>query len=53
MANIKKGREKKGKAKKSATKGKTKMVDAFACGYYEPIVTVDDCGCMETCILCC
>ena len=52
MANIKKNREKKGTAKKSATGGKTKVVDTFACGCCRPIVAVDDCGCMETRILC-
>jgi hypothetical protein len=53
MANIKKDRAKKGTAKKSATRGKTKVVEAFACECCEPIVAVDDCGCMETRILCC
>jgi hypothetical protein len=28
------------------------VVDTFACGFCRPIVTVDDCGCMVTRILC-
>ena len=52
MNNIKKNRAKKGTAKRSATRGKTKVVDTFACGCCTPVVTVDDCGCMETRILC-
>ena len=39
MANIKIYRGKKGTAKKSATRGKTKVVDTFACGFCRPIVT--------------
>jgi hypothetical protein len=42
MVNIKKYSAKKGTAKKSVTRGKTKEVDAFACGCCRPIVTVDD-----------
>jgi hypothetical protein len=53
MANIKKDRAKKGTAKRSVTRGKTKAVDAFACGCCERIVVVDDCGCAETRFLCC
>ena len=52
MNNIKKNRAKKGTAKRSATREKTKVLDTFECGYCRPIVTVDDCGCMETRILC-
>ncbi len=52
MANIKKYSGKKGRGKQSASRGKTKVFDAFACGCCSPIVTVDDCGCMETRILC-
>jgi len=52
MANTKKYSGKKGTAKKSATRGKTKVVDTFACGFCVPIVMIDDCGCMETHILC-
>jgi hypothetical protein len=52
MANTKKYIEKKRTAKKSATRVKTRVVDTFACGCCTPIVTVDECGCMETLILC-
>ena len=52
MANIKKNRANKGTAKRSATREKTKVVDTFACGCCTPIVTVDDCGCVETRIFC-
>ena len=52
MANIKKLGAKKAAAKKLATRGKTKEVATCACGFCRPIVTVDDCGCMETRILC-
>jgi hypothetical protein len=52
MANTKKYRGKKGTEKKSASRGKTKVVDTFECGFCRPIVTVDECGCMETCCLC-
>ena len=52
MANIKKYGAKKGTAKKSAAREKTKVVETFACGFCRPVVTVDDCGCMETSILC-
>ena len=59
MANIKKYGSKKETAKKSATRGKTEVVDTFACGCCSPIATVDECGCtvdecgcMETCMLC-
>ena len=52
MANIKKSGAKKETAKRSATRGKTKGVDTLACEFSRPIVMVDDCGCMETRILC-
>ena len=52
MANIKKYRAKKGTVKKSAARGKTRVVDTFECGFWRPMVTVDDCGCMETRIRC-
>ncbi len=52
MANIKEYRAKKGTAKKLATRGRKKGADTFACGCCRPIVTVDDCRCMETRILC-
>jgi hypothetical protein len=52
MASINKYRGKKGTPRKSATRGKAKVVDTFACGCCTPIVTIDDCGCMETRILC-
>jgi hypothetical protein len=52
MANNKKYRGKKGTEKKSAARGKTKVADTFECGFCRPIVTVDECGCMETCVLC-
>lgn len=52
MANTKKYTGKKGTTKKSANRGKRKVVDGFVCGFCTPIVMVDDCGCMETHILC-
>ena len=52
MANLKNYKTKKGTAKKSATRGKTKAVDTFACGCCRPIVAVDDCGCVERRVLC-
>ena len=53
MANIKKDRAKKKITKKLTTGAKTNAADTFACGCCEPVVMVDDCGCMETRILCC
>ncbi len=50
MASIKKYRGKKGIAKKSATRGRTKVAETFAC--YEPAFTVDYCGCMRPRICC-
>lgn len=52
MAHINKYRAKKGTVKKSAARGKTKVADTFSCGCCRPFVTVDDCGCRETRILC-
>ena len=52
MASNKKYRAKKGKVEKAANRGKAKVVDIFECGSCRPIVMVDDCGCMETRILC-
>jgi hypothetical protein len=59
MANIKIYREKKGIAKKSASREKTKIEDTFDCGYCIPVDTVDDCGCavdycgcVDTCMCC-
>jgi hypothetical protein len=59
MANIKKYREKKGIAKKSASREKTKIDDIFDCGCCIPVDTVDDCGCavddygcVDTCMCC-
>jgi len=52
MANIKKYRGKKGSVKTPATRAKTKVVETFACACCRPVVTVDECGCVETRILC-
>jgi hypothetical protein len=52
MANNKKYGARKVTPKKSAIRRKTKEVDTFACGCCRPIVTVDDCGCLEPSILC-
>ncbi len=52
MGNIKKYTAKKGTAKKSATRGKRKVIDTLAFGGCRLIVTTDDRGCMETRVLC-
>ncbi|MCG6536161.1 MAG: hypothetical protein L7F78_16045 [Syntrophales bacterium LBB04] len=52
MENVKRNRANKGAAKKSATMGKTKVDETFACGCCRPIVTVDECGCVETRTFC-
>jgi hypothetical protein len=59
MANIKKYREKKGIAKKSASREKTKIDATFDCGCCIPVDTVDDYGCavndrgcVDTCMCC-
>ncbi len=52
MANVKRYRAKKGTTRKLATRRKTKVIDTFAYGCCRPIVGVDNCGCMETCIFC-
>jgi hypothetical protein len=52
---VKKASAKKGTAKKTASRGKTKAGDAYACEVCGLAVTVDeDCGCVEACdIICC
>jgi hypothetical protein len=52
---IKKAVTKKAPAKKPAAKGKSKMIQSYACGVCGLAVTVDeDCGCVESHdIICC